>query len=224
MAVKINAIDIHFPKTMASNDVFSANTDYDCSDSSSVTLSTSSNASSVIQEDIPPTVDDDPYALRAQIDTGAFASVTDQLHMLHGYREFSDSFPCPIKLEPAKEGSDILPQGVGFLHVPCMNERGHIPVRTFYSPSLRTTVIDERDFLRSHSTKPSDFLGERIQKYNDAGTFIFHATHCLRQSQDVNVYGVLRHGKCYTFASYFSGFGSQTFKGFTSHISCCCNE
>ena len=32
---------------------------------------TSSNANSVIQEDIPFTVDDDPYALHAQIDTGA---------------------------------------------------------------------------------------------------------------------------------------------------------
>ena len=129
MAVELNAIDIHFLKTTASNDIFSANADNNYSDSSSVTSSTSSNASSVIQEDIPLTVDDDPNAL-CEIDTGAFASVTDQLNMLHDYREFSDSFPC---LQPAKEGLDILPLGVGFLHVPCMNEQGHIPVRTFYS-------------------------------------------------------------------------------------------
>ena len=99
--------------------------------------------------------------------------------MLHDYREFSATFPCPVKLEPAKEGSDIYPQGVGYLHVPAINGRGHISVRTFYSPSLRTTVIDERDFLRSHCTKPSDFLGERIQKFSDAGTFVYHATHRL---------------------------------------------
>ena len=132
------------------------------------------------------------------LDDFDFDDNRDQLHMLHDYHDFSSSFPCPVKLEPAKAGSDIYPQGVGFLHVPALNGRGHIPVRTFYSPSLRTTVIDERDFLRSHSTKPSNFLGERIQKYNDAGTFAYHATHRMRHSQEVNVYGILRHGKCYT--------------------------
>ena len=194
-ALAIHAIDVNLPPAMRHADILPYVGE---SDDSSVASSNTSCASLIIQEDALPVVDDDPDAVRAQIDTGAFASVTDQLHMLHDYREFSATFPCPVKLEPAKEGSDIYPQGVGYLHVPAINGRGHIPVRTFYSPSLRTTVIDERDFLRSHHTKPSDFLGERIQKFSDAGTFAYHATHRLRRSQDVNVYGILRHGKCYT--------------------------
>ena len=209
--VALNAININFPSIVQHSDVFP---DYGAPDDSSVDSSTVSRDSCVIQEGSAPEVDDDPNALRAQIDTGAFASVTDQLHMLHGYREFSASFPCPVKLEPAKEGSDIYPQGVGYLHVPALNARGHIPVRTFYSPSLRTTVIDERDFLRSRSTKYNDFLGERIQKYNDAGTFTYHASHRLRSTQDVNVHGILRHGKCYT-GPLISPDPSESF---TSHV------
>ena len=116
------------------------------------------------------------------IHSGAFVLVTDQLDMLHDCRQFSASFPCPAKLGPAKEGSDIYPQGAGFPHVPALNGCGHFPARTFYSPSLHTLVNDERDSLRSRSSKPSDFLGERVQKYNDAGTLVYHATHRMQHS------------------------------------------
>ena len=61
-----------------------------------------------------------------------------------------------------------------------------------------TTVIDERDFLYSPTTKPGDFSGDRLVKYNDSGSCTFHASHRLRRSQDVVVHGVLHHGKCYT--------------------------
>jgi len=40
----------------------------------------------------------DPDALRAQIDTGADVSCTDQLHMLHQCRAFDEAFPSPIKM------------------------------------------------------------------------------------------------------------------------------
>ena len=65
--------------------------------------------------------------------------------------------PCPVQLLPASDGSNVLPLGIGYLHVPAPNLQGHIVVRTFYSPSLHTTVIDECDFLKSQNTKPQDF-------------------------------------------------------------------
>ena len=36
---------------------------------------------------------------------------------MHGYREFGPDFPCPVRLLPAKEGSDTISKGAGFLHV-----------------------------------------------------------------------------------------------------------
>ena len=195
LACQINAISIHNPPVLEPYEILSASSDDDISDCSSV------SGDSVFQiGDGPSDVDNDPGALRAQIDSGAFASVTDQLHMLHDYKEFNAEFPCPIRLSPAKRNSTIVPEGVGYLHVPAINAYGHIAVRTFYSPALRTTVIDERDFLRFGGTKPEDFMGERIEKYCDAGTFTFHATHRRRKCQDVYVHGILRHGKCYTGA------------------------
>lgn len=101
----------------------------------------------------PNLTDFDPDAIRAQINTGAFATCTDQLHMLHDYQEFNESHPSPIRLLPATENSDAVPQGYGYLHVPAHNSQGFLAVRTFYHPSLRTTVIDERDFVKAAGHK-----------------------------------------------------------------------
>ena len=78
--------------------------------------------------------EDAPDIVRAQLDTGAFATCTDQLHMLHNYRQFDDSFPCPIRLLPATENSDTVPIGVGYLHIPARTHEGFLAVRTFYHP------------------------------------------------------------------------------------------
>ena len=161
----------------------------------------SADVFSEIPDDIPevesPEVDDDPEAFRAQIDTGAFVSCTDQKHLLHNYSDFDTNNPSPVKLMPATEGSDAVPWGVGFLHVPAHNVEGYLAVRTFYHPHLRTTVIDERDFAKAAGLKAKEIDAEQILKYHRAGTFTYCCSHKLRHSQDVVVHGVLRHGKCY---------------------------
>ena len=43
-----------------------------------------------------PPVDDDPEALRAQLDTGAFVSCTGSHHLLHNYKPFTLQSPCPV--------------------------------------------------------------------------------------------------------------------------------
>ena len=142
--------------------------------------------------------DDPPGVARAQIDTGAFATVTDQLHLLHGYQEFGPTNPCPIRLMPATQGSDTIPKGFGYLVVPSNPHGGHVAVRAFYHPDLRTTVIDERDFVKASGYDPADFKGDTLHKDHDAGVFRFTAYHRLRSAQNVTVEGILRHGKCYT--------------------------
>jgi hypothetical protein len=71
-------------------------------------------------------------------------------------------------------------------------------VRAFFTPALRTTVIDERDLIRAAGHSPKDVESKNIKKFYDAGTFTYHATHKMKRSFDVVVHGVLRNGKCYT--------------------------
>ena len=85
-AIAVNAIDINLPPAVHQTDILPYVGD---SGELSVALSNTSCDSLIIQEDALPVPDNDPDAVQAQIDTGAFASVTDQLHMLHDYREFS---------------------------------------------------------------------------------------------------------------------------------------
>ena len=145
-----------------------------------------------------PAVDDDPDVPRAQIDTGAFVSCTGSKSLLHNYREFTPEFPCPVKLLPATDGSDAIPLGFGYLHVPASNSAGFLPVRTFYHPAIRTTVIDERDFIRAAGHKPCDIVSENILKFHNAGTFTYRAIHWLKNSLNVLVHGILESGKCYS--------------------------
>ena len=109
--------------------------------------------------------------------------------MLHQDREFSREYPCPVTLLAASEGSNIVPKGVGYLHVPAPNAQRHIAIRTFYHPSLRTTVIDERAFMRHAKLKAEDVSGESIVKYYDAGTFTYHSSH--RRMPCKNIPGIL---------------------------------
>ena len=134
---------------------------------------------------------------RAQLDTGAFASCTNQKHLLHDYKVFSPSHPSPVCLQPATEGSDAVPKGVGYLHVPAACADGYIAVRTFYHPALRTTVIDERDFIKGLGYHKSDFRGELIEKHFLTGTFTYTCHH-INKPRNINVSGVLINDKCFT--------------------------
>ena len=127
-------------------------------------------------------------------------SCTDQKHMLHGYREFTRSRPSPVKLMPATVNSDAVPKGVGYLHVPAKNTQGYLPVQTFYTPYLRTTVIDKRDLVKAAKIRVKDIQSDSITKHKDAGTFTYHAKHCKSTSKDVIVHGILIDDKCYTGA------------------------
>ncbi|GAX10430.1 hypothetical protein FisN_21Lu161 [Fistulifera solaris] len=148
----------------------------------------------------PPHLDN-PDAPRAQIDTGAFISCTNLLHLLHRYRPFTSQFRCPVRLLPATEGSDAVPHGFGYLHVPCRHApSGYLAIRTFYHPSLRTTVIDERDIIRAYGYSVKDFKTELFTKHHDQGTFTLRCHHRLRTTDDVYFDGILLHAKCYTHA------------------------
>jgi len=144
--------------------------------------------------------DDDLDALRVQVHTGAHVSCTDQLHMLHGCLDFTRSLPSPVKLLPATVGSDVVPKGVGCLHVPAKNAQGFLSVQTFYTPYLRTTAINERDLVKASNVGVKDIEFDSITKHKDAGTFTCHAKHRMNSSKDVIIHGILIDDKCYAGA------------------------
>ena len=63
---------------------------------------------------------------------------------------------------------------------------------------MRTTVIDERDFIRGLGYNKNSFEGSTITKFDDAGTFTFTAYNRIRSSQNIHVHGILKNDKCYT--------------------------
>jgi len=74
---------------------------------------------------------------------------------------------------PATVDSDAVPKGVGYLHVPARNAQGCLPVQTFYTPYLCTTVIDERDLVKAAKIQVKDNRSDSIAKHKDAGTFTY---------------------------------------------------
>jgi len=105
-----------------------------------------------------------------------------------------------VKLLPATVGSDAVPKGMGYLHAPAKNSQGFLAVQTFCTPYLRTAVIDERDLVKASNVRVKDIKSDSITKHKDAGTFTYHAKHCMNSSKDVVIHGVLIDDKCYTGA------------------------
>ena len=116
IALELNAIDIPRPAFVPSYDVQSATSDDD-DDVAPVAAAIPFAVASSKMKEVTNVEGNDPEAPRAQIDTGAFVSCTDQQHLLHQYREFSREYPCPVTLLVASEGSNIVPKGAGYLHV-----------------------------------------------------------------------------------------------------------
>eukprot|EP00980_Cylindrotheca_fusiformis_P009852 scaffold2183_cov131-Cylindrotheca_fusiformis.AAC.1 len=142
--------------------------------------------------------DNTSEGIRAQIDTGAFVTCTDQLNMLHNYQQFTSSAPSPIRLMPATVDSDTVPKGFGYLRVPAPNILGYLDVHAFYTPKLRTTVIDERDLIRAAGLDITEIISENLTKQYESGTFTYQAIHKFDQSLNVTIHGVLQNGKSYT--------------------------
>ena len=63
---------------------------------------------------------------------------------------------------------------------------------------MRTTVINEQDFLRASGRTVKEFRFERLEKFHEAGTWTFTASSYHSKPRDIIVHGILLAGKCYT--------------------------
>ena len=70
----------------------------------------------------------------------------------------------------------------------------------FYTPALRTTVLDERDLFKAAGRNPHDYSSEHFTKHFAAGTFSWRAHHKRNKALDIIVHGILQNGKIYSGA------------------------
>jgi hypothetical protein len=177
-------------------------------------------------DDLPVSALQLSHAPRAQLDTGASVSCTDQLSWLHDFQPFTADSPCPVRLLPATVGSDTVPHGVGFLHVPARcPSSGFLPVRTFYTPALRTTVLDERDFVRSANIPISSLSSTRLTCRHFDNTCTFEALGSDHSASPLlAVDGILVDGKAFTLplllpsASLSSHSTVSSYSGGSPHV------
>ena len=144
--ININAIDINICKTQSSTSIPTDIMILEYIDESKQT--TLNEEINTIKN--TPNTEFDPDNIRGQIDTGTKASCTNMLFLLHDYRAYTSRQPSRIRLTAAIDnGNDsaIIPEGEGYLFVPANNKQGHIRVKTYYSPSLTSTLISENSIM-----------------------------------------------------------------------------
>lgn len=121
-----------------------------------------------------------------------------QTHYSH--REFSPRYLCPIHMQPVTQGSDAIPEGVGYLHVPCPNAMGFLPVRTYYHPML------QRDFIRA-SVYAMKILSLRVFAHSTTLARSPTAAHTV----DVN----LKISRCMAFSTIVNTSHTHSFRRFS---------
>ena len=126
------------------------------------------------------------------------------MSLIHNYRSYTDSFPCPIRLRGAIDSTNTaLPQGEGEIHVPGNNVLGYNAIRTFYTPAINSTLINDQDLYNSSidGAKNKDFAGLTLTEHRLGQTWTIVCHHKLRRSQDITIHGVMsddRSPKWYT--------------------------
>ena len=146
--------------------------------------------------------------IRAQLDTGAKVSCTNQKHLLHDYKPYNSSRPCPIRLTAAidgsKQGNAATPAGSGYLHLPAPNYLGYIRVFCYYSPRLAATLISENDLYGPTKAIQKDFSGQSIHKiFLDkesrlTGNLTIICHHRRSTARNIVLHGAILNGQCYS--------------------------
>ena len=143
---------------------------------------------------------------RAQIDTGASVSVTNEKELLHRYKPFNEQRKCPIRLNGAINMDEaIIPEGSGYLRIPTNFIGGYIDVKTYYSPTLSATLVSENDILKGAVNKweLGEYSGQTLHKIfedtvNDRGRMLLVNHHKRNKSRNIVLHGVILQGQYYT--------------------------
>ena len=102
---------------------------------------------------------------RAQMHGGAKCSVTNIVEILRNVTWFDHHKRAPVRMKGATSGKIIVSRAKGWSRVQASNvKKGYINVLCYYSLHFTSTLLSERDVLRS-STYAKKFLGPVMTKY-----------------------------------------------------------
>ena len=160
---------------------------------------------------------------RAQIDTGAKASVTNCLHLLHNVKFYSETFPCRVRMYGATNKELLIcPEAVGMLRIPALNQIKYIDIECFYSPSFSSTLLSDNDIIKAtghhkdfygqsidkffdhdeeqiqHDIKEGDFNIEKRDYNKDTGHCIIVCHHKVTRNKNIIIPGIIKHAQCFT--------------------------
>ena len=139
----------------------------------------------------------------AHVDTAAEITVTPYKHLLHHYREYDESFWCPIRLVTALDSNTAVSLlGEGLLHIPSEDENGRssiVIVRCYYSPQVSRTLLNKNDLYGPLKSSITQFRGMRLDKYNETGNVSLQCYHKIYPRHNVCIHGIMINNKsCYT--------------------------
>ena len=144
----------------ASNDTADDDATSTCSADTTPTANTSS-VSSVTTTSI------DLTSPRAQIDSGAKATVTNTLSLLRDIKWYTKDFPSHVRMYGATNRNLIItPSAEGLLRIPANTKAGYIDVRCYYSHHFSSTLLSESDLILSTGTA-GNYSGQSTTKYFD---------------------------------------------------------
>jgi hypothetical protein len=86
-----------------------------------------------------------------------------------------------------------LPKKEGEIHVPGSNVLGYNAIRTFYTPAINSTLINDQDIYGSSidGAKNGDFEGLTMTEHRLGQTWTIVCHHKLRRSQDITMHGIM---------------------------------
>ena len=109
---------------------------------------------------------------RALIDTGTWGSATYHKELIHDYKKYTKSFPCPVRLTCAINEEDgvscsrVLDGEVYLRVLSCFPQHGYVQVKVYYLPRLTGTVITEEYFIGIDKMGRSCYYGLTLQKFH----------------------------------------------------------
>ena len=127
-------------------------------------------------------------APKAHVDGGSIATTTDRLEYLFCYRKFtSDERRTMVRLKVADDTVHV-PEGAGYIKVPCRNGPDFLFVRCFYTPQIPATILSPDSVAWSLQCSGcatfSDLVGNsasmQLVDCSDCGTSIEFALQLIR--------------------------------------------
>ena len=134
---------------------------------------------------------------RAQVDTAAMVSCTNDLSIIHHYKPYTDRKPSPVRLKAAIKGQRyVVPLGHGYIR--CPSPHGFADCHVYYSPQLTGTLLSPEDVIKTTPEPASAYRGQVLYKWypdDDDGQLSFGNMTLVCYHKRVAAKDIVLHGR-----------------------------